>query len=216
MSRAFLIALCLGLVAVCGGRARADLVINGGFETETPAGCQTAANPAPCTLPPPGWTITGDGVSIDTAFPNTGTYDIALATLSTDSNVGMLSQAITTTVGQNYALTFFVMDEAANALDTLTVSYGGFTTTITGDEARASYTEETFTVPGAGTANLTFEGINDIAAWNLDDVSLTPVAAVPAPVIGRGLRVFLAVATVLFGAWFLERSRNPRPLAGPV
>jgi hypothetical protein len=47
MSRTLFIALCLGLVAICGGRARA--------ETETPAGCQTAANPSNCDVPPPGW-----------------------------------------------------------------------------------------------------------------------------------------------------------------
>jgi hypothetical protein len=211
MSRTLLIALCLGLVAICGGRAQADLVVNGGFETETPAGCQTAANPSPCDVPPPGWTITSDGVSIDTVFPNSGTYDIAFSTPSTDPNIGMLSQAITTTVGQNYTLTFFVVNEAGFPLNTFTVSYGTFTDTISGDEAPFAYTEESFTVSGAGAANLVFEGINDPAAWNLDDVSLNQIA-VPAPVIGRGLTVFLAVGAILFGARFLERSRNDRLL----
>jgi len=210
MSRTLLIALCLGLLAICGSRARADVVVNGGFETETPAGCQTAANPSLCNVPPSGWTITGDGVSIDTVFPNTGTYDIAFATASTDSNIGMLSQSITTTVGQNYTLTFFVMDEAANALDTLTVSYGGFTTTITGDEAPATYTEESFTVPGAGAQNLVFEGINDIAAWNLDDVSLNLISTgVPEPAGG----VLLGTALILWlGLVLPGRLRRPRPV----
>jgi hypothetical protein len=210
MFRTLLIALCLGLVAICGGRARADLVVNGGFETETPAGCQTAANPSACNVPPPGWTITGDGVSIDTAFPHTGTYDIAFATASTDPNIGMLSQALTTTVEQNYTLTFFVMDEAGFPLDTFTVSYGGFTDTITGDEAPFAYTQETFTVPGAGTANLTFEGINDIAAWNLDDVSLVlQSAAVPEPAAG----ILFGTALILWLCLFLPgRLRRPRRL----
>jgi hypothetical protein len=206
MSRTLLIALCLGLVGICGGRARADLVVNGGFETETPAGCQTPTNPSPCNVPPPGWTITGDGVSIDTVFPHTGTYDIAFATPSTDPDVGMLSQAITTTVGQNYTLTFFVVDESGFSLDTFTVSYGTFTDTITGDEAPFAYTEESFTVPGAGAANLVFEGINDIAAWNLDDVSV--MQAVPAPepaggtVLGTGVILWLE---------FVRRRRLRRP-----
>jgi hypothetical protein len=189
MSRILLVVLSLGVVAIFSGRApQANLVVNGGFETETPAGCQTVANPSPCNLPPPGWMVTGDGVSIDTAFPHTGTYDIAFATASTDPNIGLLSQPITTTVGQNYTLTFFVMDEAGFPLDTFTVSYGGLTETITGDQAPFAYVPESFTVPGAGTANLVFEGINDIAAWNLDDVSLSPIAAVPAPGIGSDLR----------------------------
>src|SRR5215831_61251 len=119
MSRTFLIALCLGLVAMGGGRAQADLVVNGGFETQTPAGCQVSSATL-CNSPPPGWTITGDGISIDTTFPNTGNYDMALATPSTDPNVGMLSQSIATTVGQNYTLTFFVMDEAGFVLNTFT------------------------------------------------------------------------------------------------
>jgi hypothetical protein len=182
MSRAFLMALCLGLVALCGGRAQADLVVNGGFENQTPPGCQTLANPSPCNVPPAGWTITGNGVSIDTAFPHTGTYDIAFATTSTDPNIGMLSQSIATTIGQNYTLTFFVVDEAGSPLNTFTVAYGGFTQTLSGDQAPFAYTKESFPVPGAGTANLVFTGINDIAAWNLDDVSLNAViAAVPEP-----------------------------------
>jgi hypothetical protein len=207
MSRTLFIALCLGLVAIGGGRARADLVVNGGFEHETPAGCQIPPDTTACSSPPMGWTITGDGVSIDTAFPHTGNYDIALATGSTDSNVGMLSQSITTTVGQNYTLTFFVVDEAANVLDTFTVSYGGFTATLTGDEAPAAYTEESFTVPGAGAANLVFQGINDPAAWNLDDVSLN-LQSTPEPAAGAllGTALILWLGLVLPG-----RLRRPQP-----
>jgi hypothetical protein len=203
MSRIFLTALCLGLMALGSGAARADLVTNGGFETETPAGCQTAANPSPCTLPPPGWTVAGDGVSVDTGFPRTATYDTAFSTPSTDPNVGTLSQTITTVPGQNYTLTFYVMDETGFPLDTFTVSYDGFTDTITGDQAPFVYTEETFTVPGAGAASLSFQGINDIAAWNLDDVSLTAAAAtVPEPAGG----VLLVTALVLwFGVITLRR-----------
>jgi hypothetical protein len=202
MSRTLLIALCLGLVTITGGRAQADLVVNGGFEMQTPAGCQTAANPSPCDVPPPGWTITGDGVSIDTVFPNSGTYDIAFATGSTDPNIGMLSQSITTTLGQNYTLTFFVVDEAGFPLNTFTVSYGGFTATITGDQAPFAYTEESFTVPGAGAANLVFEGINDPAAWNLDDVSLNLQSTgvpEPADIALLGTALILWVGLVLPG-----------------
>jgi hypothetical protein len=210
MSRTLLIALCLSLVAICGGHARADLVVNGGFEMQTPAGCQTPANPSNCDVPPPGWAVTGDGVSIDTAFPHTGTYDIAFATSSTDPNVGMLSQAITTTLGQNYTLTFFVVDESGITLNTFTVSYGGFTATITGDQAPFAYTEESFTVPGAGAANLVFEGINDPAAWNLDDVSLNLQSTgvpEPADIALLGTALILWLGLVLPG-----RLRRPRPV----
>jgi hypothetical protein len=209
MFRTFLMALGLGLVALCGGRAQADLVVNGGFETQTPPGCQTLANSSPCNVPPAGWTITGNGVSIDTAFPHTGTYDIAFATASTDPNIGTLSQSIATTVGQNYTLTFFVVDEAGFPLNTFTVSYGGFTQRITGDQAAFAYTEESFTVPGAGTANLVFKGINDIAAWNLDDVSLNAVAAaVPEP---AGAVLLWTALFAWLGLISCRRLRGPRP-----
>src|ERR1700751_1344190 len=101
MSRTLLIALCLGLVAICSGRARADLVMNGGFETETPTGCSST-----CTVPPPDWTVTGDGILIDTVFPNTGTYDAAFTALSTDTSPGVLSQTLATVAGQSYPLNF--------------------------------------------------------------------------------------------------------------
>jgi hypothetical protein len=210
MSRTLLIALCLGLVATCCGRARANLVVNGGFETEAPSNCQTPANPSTCNLPPPGWAVAGDGVSIDTAFPHTGIYDIAFARPSTDPNVGMLSQAITTTLGQNYTLTFFAVDESGFPFNMFTVSYGGFTDTITGDEASFVYTEESFTVPGAGAQNLVFEGINDIAAWNLDDVSLNLQSTGVLEPAGSAL---LGTALMLWlGLVMPGRLHRPRPI----
>lgn len=149
--------------------AHANLISNGGFET----GDFT------------GWTIAGDGISIDTVFPNSGLDDAAFGSTSNDPTPGVLSQDVSTTPGQDYLLSFALLDEAASPLDSFTVSFGAFSATITGDAA-SSYTTESFAVPGAdivgGTTTLSFEGLNDNADWNLDDVALDAVVVgVPEP-----------------------------------
>jgi hypothetical protein len=78
---------------------------------------------------------------------------------------------------------FSVFDESANPADTLTIDFGNFTTTITGDMVPA-YARETFTtaptdVTGT-TTTLGFLAVNGLSDFNLDDVSVTPVStAVP-------------------------------------
>ena len=168
----------------------ANLVTNGGFETENLDGF---GNPV---SPPPGWTITGDGISIDSTFSFTGTYDIAFGATASDPSPGKLSQAITTTPGQAYNLSFALFDEVGQSTDTFTVTLGGFSQTITGNQA-TSYTTETFVVPGAditgASTALGFVGINNIADWNLDDVSVTAVA-IPEPPM---MLLFGSLATTL-------------------
>ena len=136
-------AVCIALYAIPGGVAYANLVTNGGFETEN---LDISGNPIP---PPPGWTISGDGVGIDTAFPNNGIYDVSFGASTTDPNPGTLSQVIATTPGQSYTVAFALFDEAGLAGNTFTVSFGGLTQTITGDTATV-YTLVSFTAPGAG------------------------------------------------------------------
>jgi len=130
----------------------ANLVTNGGFETENLDGF---GNPV---SPPPGWTITGDGISIDSTFSFTGTYDIAFGATASDPSPGKLSQAITTTPGQAYNLSFALFDEVGQSTDTFTVTLGGFSQTITGNQA-TSYTTETFVVPGADITGMANAGI---------------------------------------------------------
>ena len=178
MVRNILIALCCGIAVFCGARcALANLVANPGFET----GDFT------------GWTVTGDGIGIDTVFPNTGNFDAFFSALTTDPNPGVLSQMLATTASQSYILSFALLDEAGFSGDTFTVTLGGFTAVITGDQAAppgnlpSGYTAEMFAVPSAdiaGDDTLAFQGLNDLASgidWNLDDVSVTAAAAVPEP-----------------------------------
>ena len=76
MTRMMTLATCLGATcALCLTAipaARANLLTNGGFETE-------ASTPA---IPPPGWTASGNGMAVDTSFPQSGSYDVAFTALS--------------------------------------------------------------------------------------------------------------------------------------
>lgn len=161
------------VAAVSGPAVAANLVLNPGFET----GDFTD------------WTVTGDGISIDTVFPNTGCCDAAFSATTTDPNAGVLSQTLSTSPGQVYTLSFALLDEAGFSGNSLTVQFGGFSATITGDMAAppgdlpSLYTAETFTVPGAdivgGSTVLAFKGLSDPISginWNLDDASVTAVA----------------------------------------
>ncbi|MGH7012405.1 MAG: PEP-CTERM sorting domain-containing protein, partial [Caulobacteraceae bacterium] len=150
--------------------AATNLVVNPGFET----GDFT------------GWTVSGDGISIDSAFPNSGTYDAAFSATSTDPDPGVLSQTLPAILGQSYDLSFALMDEIGLATDSFTVDFDNFSDTITGDQAPGAYTDFSFVVPGSDVttliSELSFTGTNDFADWNLDDVSVSQVtSAIPEP-----------------------------------
>jgi hypothetical protein len=197
------IALCVALGALSATPAFANLVTNGGFETEN---LDPSGNPIP---PPPGWLISGNGIGIDTVFPNTGTYDISFGATSSDPNPGTLSQGVATVAGEGYDLSFALLDESGLSTNTFTVGFGSFLTTITGDLA-ASYTRELLQVPGADavgpTTMLTFTGLNDTSAWNLDDVSVS-ATAIPEPPTGLLLGSMLLVA-ILSSAGFGRHQRT--------
>ena len=156
----------LAVLAATAGPAAANLVANPGFETGDLGS----------------WTVTGDGISADAYYPNTGSYDAAFGAGSYTTDPGVLSQALPTTAGQTYAISFALFDEAGLMNDWFTVDFGTLSQTITGDRA-ASYTVFSFTTLGSdGSTTLSFHGLNDNGDWNLDDVSVTPAASnVPEP-----------------------------------
>jgi hypothetical protein len=182
-------------ILLTAGAARANIVQNPGFETGDFSD----------------WTVTGNGIAIDTVFPNTGCCDAVFSAASTDPTPGVLSQTLATMPGQGYQLGFALLDEAGFTGDTFTVDFGGFSTTITGDMAAppgnlpSFYTDFSFAVPGAditGTSTiLSFEGLNFPGIgidWNLDDVSVTVApTAIPEPATAPLLLVALALGLCL-------------------
>lgn len=173
-----LFGVCAIVLAMTAGPARAELVTNGSFATGDFSGW---TNPA------------GSGVVIDQTFPAVADINDAAFTGS-----GTLSQVLATTPAASYDMSFSLLDESGFFADTFTVSFGTFSTTITGDMA-SSYTSETFLIPASditGTSTtLSFQGTNLDADWNLDDVSVTPVAtAIPEP--PSGVLIVLGVLVI--------------------
>jgi hypothetical protein len=194
MSYRTVAAVCAAL-AISGGPAMAELVTNGGFETGDFSG----------------WTVTGDGISVDNVFPKTGLFDAAFGASSVDSDPGMLSQVLTIVPGHDYTLAFALTDESGAPTNSFTVTIGNFSAPITGDQAGPAYTPELFNVPAADligtTTTLSFSGTNDTGAWNLDDVSVTSVGvAVPEP-SSAAMLGGASVMVLLFWARFRQSSR---------
>jgi hypothetical protein len=190
--RSTLFGISIALVVLGSGAVQANnLVSNPGFETNNLVSVFTS------------WTNSGDGIFVDGTFPNSGNFDAAFTAPSNDPNAGTLSQAISTTSGQSYTLSFALLDEAGLPSDSFIVDFGGFTTTINGFNAGppgtlpSGYTAETFSILGTDitgpSTTLSFQGLNDPSfgiTWNLDDVDLE-AAGVPEPsailVFGAGL-----------------------------
>ena len=185
--------------------AEANLLSNGGFEDTTTSGFTD-------------WIITGNGVAADMFFPNTGTTDAAFTDPNGTQPLSTLSQTVATTAGISYTLSFSLLDESGLSTDSFTIAFGGFSDTLTGDEAAPPannpyfYTSFSLAIPGntvTGSATtLTFTGsVNPIngTAWNLDDVAL--VAAVPVPMPEAPAWAVLSVGIV---ALFMMPGRRRR------
>ena len=197
----FVVAALLSLT-VCPARAA---LLNGGFEQLVPDGS------------PLDWQVVGSGIVIDTVFPNTGQNDVAFTDVGVSSST--LSQTIATNPGTSFLLEFALLDEAGESTDGFTASFGGFSQTLTGDEAAppgdtpAFYTDFSLSIPGSAitdtSTTLSFSGFvdpTDPTAWNLDDVSLIQqTVAAPEPASG------MVLAMSLLATWTLcRRMRNWR------
>ena len=146
-------------------QARADLIVNGGFETGDFTGWTTGPNTFPQF-------IVGSPV-------HSGHFAAQIAGFSNRPDT--LSQAVTTSPGQSYDLSFWRFVDGGGPTILLTGSWDGqqiFSEFNTGSQP---YQQFSFNVVGTGSDTLLFTSANDPSFTYLDDVSLTPSTITPEP-----------------------------------
>ena len=135
--------------------ARANLITDPGFESCTTSG--TAA---------PGWTA--HFLSDCGTNPNTGSWDNDFPDAG-----GLLSQTITTVVGDTYDFSFWLENNAITPSDFI-AQFGSNQVLILTSPAAFGYTLEEFRVTASSTSSLIlFSTAGNGGAWSLDDVSVT-------------------------------------------
>ena len=175
----FIVGLVLAGISGPLATANANLVTNGNFGT----GDLTS------------WTASDGSIFVDSGLPPaTDAFDAEF------TGDGILSQIIPTTAGDAYTLSFSLLDEAGFVGDLFTVTFGGFSTTILGSTAAGGYAPEVFAIPGSditgANTTLSFQAINPVVAWNLDDVSVTQNAIPEAPagvILAGGVLMMLSL-----------------------
>jgi hypothetical protein len=202
MKRSSTLAAILLAGTILAPAAHANIVLNGGFENGT--------------LTHSGWTLSGytnytfvsPASGIAAITPHSGNYYLAMGA---DFGINYLNQTLTTVAGQTYNLDFWhIYNPLATAPGTFSVLWDG--QTIYGPEASTTpasptvWTEYTIQVTGTGSDKLSFASQQPGAGYQgLDDVSVTPVAAVPEP--GTWAMMILGFA----GVGFMAYRRKAKP-----
>ncbi|MGZ4982921.1 MAG: hypothetical protein ACXWG7_08540 [Chthoniobacterales bacterium] len=142
--------------------ASAQLVVNGGFETGDFTGW-TVVDPSDFTL-----------VGTNPAFSNTGTDH---ADLGATGLLGSLSQAITTTPGGTYSLSFALANDGNVPPNEFDVYWNGVQISSITDAASFAYTIYSFNnlVATGSSTGLEFRYRNDEDFFRLDDVTVNVV-----------------------------------------
>ena len=157
--------------------ARANILVNGGFDSDN-----AAAGPV---SPPSGWTATGDA-GADSTKPFSGPNDAFLG-------IGSLSQSIATGAGSTYSLSFELAPDPTvlqDAAATMTISFGGQTVaTIKGSQLPSTaYSLYSYQVTAASNNSaVLFSAFTtgDAGDWFVDSVVVNANAsAVPEPASG--------------------------------
>jgi choice-of-anchor C domain-containing protein len=195
--------LTFGLLATLAADAKANFVVNGGFESPAISGGATFQTYAVGSTGITGWTVipgTNSGASgsvdlIGSYFPaHSGAQSVDLDG-SSIPGPGGLSQTITGLVqGTSYVLDFFYGNNPNGTTASATVSIGTLTTTITHSGSTfgvMNYTEGTYSFVATGTTQiLTFTSTdpsNDVNGIALDDVSISVPEPASCAMLGLGM-----------------------------
>lgn len=170
-----------------------NLVTNGGFED---VGGTSPGSPGPLT----GWTVGDPSNMFASSFiPHSGTWAAALG--SVDTGLGILSQDLSTVVGQDYRLSYWLysIGDVPNSFSAQwdsTVFPGSVFTDET-TETVGNYQRFAFDFTATGTTTtLEFRATNEFGFWHLDDVDVTelPEPASGSQILTGALLLGLAAA----------------------
>jgi hypothetical protein len=170
--RLFLAVIVIGLfLGIQIGSAKANLIINGGFETVDPTGNTI-----------PGWNFSGFVFqAYEPGNTHSGDYDAVLGE-------GTLTQSLATTAGNYYSVDFWLANDypGTQASPNLFQALWNGGQLISLSNAPAfNYTEYSFAVQATGSSStLAFNFINDSSAFHLDDVRVPEPATMGLLIIG--------------------------------
>jgi PEP-CTERM motif len=172
---ALTLTLCVATIsAFLSTGARANLLLNGGFETGSFSGWTESGNTGFTCV-----TASSCGGFTSGLSPHSGSFFAALGPIGSN---GFLAQTFNDTVGQALNISFYLANSfaaGANLGDNFAVSFDSSSLSSLINLPAQSYTLYSFTVIGTGHDTLTFGGFrNDGGFFGLDDVN---VAAVPEP-----------------------------------
>ena len=196
-------AAVLALVVGGVGQTRANLIVNGGFETGNFSD----------------WNVTqgtpGDlGTYILVAstqsyyFPHSGSYEAVMGAIN--NKFDSISQTLTTIPGNSYTVDFWLLNgqEASttgSSTSEFQVSWGGNVILDLVNFPLFPYTEETLTVKATGTSTtLELSAYQTYGHFSLDDVSVSAVVPEPSTLTGAGIAVFLGLAC----AWRRRKEKH--------
>lgn len=193
MSRLLLLA---GLVLCSIGTVHAQTVFSEDFES-----FPTATVASPNSFGP--WNVTAGSVDTLNSYPGltchsgTGCVDMDGST----SAAGTIQRTFAATAGLQYVLTFWYSGNQRGGSDSMTVSLGTSTLSLTNIPSSQGYTQGTvfWTAPSTGTATVQFAhaGADNVGIL-LDDVTLN--AATPTPTLSQWAMIGLAGLLLAFGA----------------
>lgn len=178
------------LIVGATGQARADLVVNGGFETGDLTGWTTTGNSGPDY-------VAGNIIAYS------GSYGFAYGQVG---SLGFLSQTIATQAGQTYTFEFF-QNTMGGTPNEFSASFDGHQLLdLVNSPFSGIFTQYDFTVVASTASTVISFGLRqDLSFSALDDVSVNPsgVSVVPEPSTFAS-----ACMAVLAGLGFAWRRRK--------